>query len=151
MQECIFCKIISGRLPAHKVWEDKNFLAFLSIYPNTPGVTVLASKKHISSNILEAPEEDFLGLMKAARKVAGILANKLKVGWVGIVVEGTAVPHLHAKLYPLHGLDKGEHLQQGQEIKTIFFKSYPGYITTQEGKRMAEGELRKIAEKITRP
>ena len=41
MENCIFCKIIKGDLPSYKVWEDKNYLAFLSIAPHHTGHTLL--------------------------------------------------------------------------------------------------------------
>lgn len=37
---CIFCQIVEGKAPCHKVWEDEHHLAFLSIFPNTDGFTV---------------------------------------------------------------------------------------------------------------
>jgi histidine triad (HIT) family protein len=46
MKDCIFCKIVKGKAPAHKIWEDKKHLAFLSIFPNTEGFTVVITKKH---------------------------------------------------------------------------------------------------------
>ncbi|EAA8104124.1 HIT family protein, partial [Salmonella enterica] len=43
---CIFCQIVEGKAPCHKVWEDEHHLAFLSIFPNTDGFTVVIPKKH---------------------------------------------------------------------------------------------------------
>ena len=45
-QNCIFCKIVSGEIPSHKVYEDENFLAFLDIHPQSPGHTQVIPKKH---------------------------------------------------------------------------------------------------------
>lgn len=42
---CIFCQIVEGKAPCHKVWEDEHHLAFLSIFPNTDGFTVVIPKK----------------------------------------------------------------------------------------------------------
>ncbi|EKE18545.1 MAG: hypothetical protein ACD_9C00301G0007, partial [uncultured bacterium] len=53
--KCVFCEIVSGNMPCHKVWEDENFLAFLSIFPNTEGVTVIIPKKHYSSYVFDLP------------------------------------------------------------------------------------------------
>ena len=47
--ECIFCKIVKGEIPCHKIWEDEKHLAFLSIYPNTNGFSVVIPKKHFPS------------------------------------------------------------------------------------------------------
>ncbi len=46
---CIFCQIVEGKAPCHKVWEDEHHLAFLSIFPNTDGFTVVIPKKHYPS------------------------------------------------------------------------------------------------------
>ena len=43
-RNCVFCKIVANESPSHRIWEDDNHLAFLSIYPNTPGVTVVIPK-----------------------------------------------------------------------------------------------------------
>ena len=38
---CIFCQIVRGEAPAHRIWEDDQYLAFLSIFPNTEGFSVV--------------------------------------------------------------------------------------------------------------
>ena len=38
---CIFCDIVAGKAPVIKIWEDEHYLAFLSIFPNTDGFTVV--------------------------------------------------------------------------------------------------------------
>lgn len=44
MSECLFCGIVAGTTPAHVIWEDNQHLAFLSIFPNTPGTSVVIPK-----------------------------------------------------------------------------------------------------------
>ncbi|MBW2971045.1 HIT domain-containing protein, partial [Candidatus Woesearchaeota archaeon] len=56
MGECIFCKIVKGEIPCHNIWEDEKHIAFLSIFPNTPGFTVVATKKHYPSYAFDLPE-----------------------------------------------------------------------------------------------
>ena len=46
MTDCIFCKIIEGKIPCTKVYEDKNVLAFLDISPINAGHTLVVPKKH---------------------------------------------------------------------------------------------------------
>lgn len=46
MENCIFCKIAYGDIPAHTVYEDENFLAFLDINPQSPGHAQVIPKKH---------------------------------------------------------------------------------------------------------
>jgi histidine triad (HIT) family protein len=56
MEDCIFCKIIKGEIPAEKVFEDENVLAFLDINPVNLGHTLVIPKRHFSS-LEETPEE----------------------------------------------------------------------------------------------
>ena len=57
MADCLFCKIIAGDIPADKVYEDEEFLAFRDIAPKAPVHILVVPKKHISS-LEESQEED---------------------------------------------------------------------------------------------
>ena len=46
---CVFCDIVKGRVPCHKIWENDEHLVFLSIFPNTKGFSVVITKEHFSS------------------------------------------------------------------------------------------------------
>ena len=67
---CIFCKIVKGEIPCHKIWEDEKHLAFLSIFPNTDGFSVVIPKKHFSSYAFDLPDEVLSELVIASKKVA---------------------------------------------------------------------------------
>lgn len=81
--------------------------------------------------------------MTAAKTVAHLLEKALQVERVALVFEGEAVPHVHAKLYPMHNMHADR-----DSPEEAFFRSYPGYITTQEGPKMDDAELQAIQEKI---
>ena len=49
VDDCVFCDIVSGDAPAHTVWENDEYLAFLSIFPNTEGATVVIPKDHMEA------------------------------------------------------------------------------------------------------
>ena len=146
MSECVFCKIVKGELPSIKIWEDKEHLAFLDIYPNTKGMTLLIPKKHFDSDETDMPDESYKKLMIAVKKVSKFLEKGLKVKRVAMVMEGMEINHVHIKLYPLHGLDKK--FKEMIHPKKIFFKRYEGYISTQIGPKADIKELQKIADKI---
>ncbi|MFH1456976.1 MAG: HIT domain-containing protein, partial [Patescibacteria group bacterium] len=55
--DCIFCKIVKGEIPADKVYEDENVLAFLDITPINPGHVLLIPKKHYE-NLYDLPDEE---------------------------------------------------------------------------------------------
>ena len=46
MEDCLFCKIIEGKLPSEKVYEDAAVFAFLDVFPASEGHTLVAPKKH---------------------------------------------------------------------------------------------------------
>jgi diadenosine tetraphosphate (Ap4A) HIT family hydrolase len=143
----IFDKIVSGELPSHKVWEDENYLAFLTRWPNTPGFTVVVPKKNPGANYLDVDEAAFVGLMLAARKVATLLSKAFDVYRVGLVLEGEGVPHLHVKLIPMHGRGKETGVHQHQ---TVFNETYQGFLTTANGPEVSDEELAKMQKKIQR-
>jgi len=147
MKDCLFCKIVKGEIPCYKIYEDKDFLAFLDIYPNTKGMTLIIPKKHYSSDSFDMPREAYINLMLISKKIAKILEKKLNVKRVALVMEGMGVDHVHIKLYPLHGLK--EKFTETWVDKRIFFQKYQGYITTLMGKRMSDKKLKELVKKIT--
>jgi len=132
----IFHKIVSGELPCHKVWEDENFLAFLSIFPNTEGVTVVVPKKYQPSYFAAASDDALSALILAAKKVARILDAKLPdVGRTALVFEGYGVNYLHVKLFPMHGtVDLEWRPQETKDLSQVIFTKYPGYISSHDAK-----------------
>jgi len=100
----IFTKIISGEIPAYKVAEDDNFLAFLDINPNAKGHTLCIPKKEINK-IFDMEEEHYMELMKFSRKVAKALELAVPCKRIGMAVVGLEVPHVHVHLIPLQEMD----------------------------------------------
>ncbi len=72
MEDCIFCKIIKGDIPAEKVYEDENVLAFNDINPNAKIHILVIPKKHIKDvDSLEDEDHNTLGyIFKAMKKIA---------------------------------------------------------------------------------
>jgi len=148
MKDCIFCKIVKGEAPAHKIWEDEKHLAFLSIFPNTEGFTVVITKKHYPSYAFDLPDNVLKELVIAAKKVAKLLDTKLEdVGRTGLIFEGFGVNHVHAKLFPMHGTK----MKKWKPIKSNvnkYFEKYEGYISSHDYKRADDKKLAKLAKKI---
>jgi len=142
----LFDKIVDGSIPSFKVWEDETYVAFLTPFPSTPGLTVVIPKKNPGDYVFSVDDDVIAGLMLATKKVAKLLEKALGVSRVGLVFEGTGVAHLHAKLYPMHG-DLAN--QTGVWSKhQEFYPEYIGYFTTVEGPRMSDEELKEIQAKI---
>ncbi|NMB56776.1 HIT domain-containing protein [Candidatus Beckwithbacteria bacterium] len=97
MQDCIFCKIVKGQLPAYKIYEDENFLAFLDIMPAAAGHTLVIPKKHFRW-IWEV--EPFNEYMNVCRKIAQHFQKITGEEKVLEIVEGMGVFHAHVHLIP---------------------------------------------------
>ncbi len=149
MSDCIFCKIVAGEAPSYKVWEDDKHIAFLSIFPNTEGVTVVIPKKHLSSYIFDQTDEDVSAIMLATKKVAKLLDSSLEdVGRCAMVFEGFGVDHLHAKLFPMHGTADMEKWAPIESKIEKYFEKYEGYISSHDYKEADQTKLETLAEKI---
>ena len=77
MEDCLFCKIVKEDVPSHKIWEDENYFAFLDANPIGPGHTLVIPKNH-TDYLFDISEEEYCGLMSAAKKIAEILKEKLR-------------------------------------------------------------------------
>jgi diadenosine tetraphosphate (Ap4A) HIT family hydrolase len=147
--DCVFCKIVKGEIPCHKIWEDEKHLAFLSPFPNTEGFSVVITKEHYPSYAFDLPDNILSNLVIATKKVAKLIDSKLEdVGRTGMIFEGFGVDHVHAKLFPMHGT---VNMNEWEKIKSNvdkFFTKYEGYISSHDYKREDEKKLKQIAEKI---
>jgi histidine triad (HIT) family protein len=149
INECIFCQIVRGEAPCHKIWEDENHLAFLSIFPNTLGFSVVITKKHYPSYAFQLPDEVLQGLIIAVKKVALLLDEKLEdVGRTGMIFEGFGVDHVHAKLFPMHGTAGMTEWRQLKSNQDKYFETYEGYISSHDYRRADDQELAALARKI---
>lgn len=147
--DCIFCKIGARELPSHIVFEDEEHLAFLSIFPNTKGVTVVIPKAHHDSYFAAVPETVTSSLVKVAQIVAKkIDAAFPDVGRTGLVFEGFGVSHLHAKLFPLHNTAGVEWHQRASAVEK-YFDQYEGYLSSHDGLRADDSELAETARQIS--
>jgi len=146
MSDTIFDKIIRNEIPSYKVWEDEQFLAFLTPFPNTPGVTVVIPKYNPGDYAFELDLELYNKFMDAIKKVANLLEKALDVKRVALVFEGTGVAYVHAKLYPLYGGIASQTEIWSEEKE--FVEEYRGWITTLEGPEMDKVRLEEIQQKI---
>src|SRR6266404_5891355 len=145
MSETIFDKIVSGAIPAYTVWEDESYMAFLTPFPNTPGFTVVIPKKNQGDYAFDLDRDQLQGLMEASRTVAKLLEKAFDTPRVALVFEGTGVAYVHAKLIPLHGKLASETNVWSKHQE--FNNDYVGYLTTVEGPKMSEDDLKEIQQK----
>jgi len=96
----IFSKIVNGEIPAYKVAEDENYLAFLDIFPVAKGHTLVIPKKEVDY-IFDLEDDLYIGLQAFAKRVAVGLKKAIPCQKVGVLVLGLEVPHAHIHLIPM--------------------------------------------------
>ncbi len=148
MIDTIFDKIVRNEIESRIVWEDSNHMAFLTPFPNTPGLTVVIPKKNIGDYVFKLSDEEYTEFLLATKKVANILEKAFETNRVALVFEGTGVAYVHAKLYPLHG-PLADQTDVWSET-TEFVEEYRGWLTTLEGPKMDDLMLDEIQKKIVR-
>jgi histidine triad (HIT) family protein len=105
MADSVFTKIIKGEIPSYKIYEDDKTFAFLDIHPKQPGHVLAIPKKQIEF-IWELPDEDYSALMATVKKVGNRIKDVLNPKWVGLQVEGVAVPHAHVHIFPFNSIEE---------------------------------------------
>ena len=142
----IFDDIVSGKMKSWQVWEDDEFLAFLTPFPNTPGFTVVIPKRNEGDYIFGTDDEFYLRYMEAVKTVAKILEKAFDTSRIAMIFEGTGIAHVHAKLIPLHGKLADETGVWSPHRE--FNEEYQGWLTTAEGPKMTDERLDEIQAKI---
>lgn len=96
----IFTRIVNGEIPAYKVAEDENYLAFLDVFPTAKGHTLVIPKKEVDY-LFDLDNETYAGLQMFAKKVAVGLKKAVPCVKVGVMVLGLEVRHAHIHLVPM--------------------------------------------------
>ena len=94
---CIFCKIVTGEIPCHKVYEDENFIGFVDINPHTPGHVQVIPKEHYRW-VWDVPNVG--EYFEVARKVAKAEQKAFNTEMIRSQVYGEQVPHAHIWIFP---------------------------------------------------
>lgn len=96
-EDCIFCKIVAGEIPSHKIYEDDNFLAFLDIFPRAPGHVQVIPKNHMR---FVWDHENIGEYFSVVQKIAKALQKTYGHDLVRSQVYGEEVHHAHVWLWP---------------------------------------------------
>jgi len=102
--DCIFCKIISGDIPAIRVLDEARVIAFMDINPSAKGHLLVVPKKH-AENIFEIEKDDLSAVFRAVKRCAMAIKEALNAdGATVLQLNGKAsdqvVPHLHVHVIP---------------------------------------------------
>ena len=109
MDNCIFCKIANGEIPAATLYEDEDFRVILDLGPASKGHALILPKAH-AANIYELSDEMAAKVMVLAKKMAGALTKALNCDGFNIVQNngecaGQTVFHFHMHLIPRYKED----------------------------------------------
>lgn len=99
----IFSKIVAGEIPAHKVAENDDFLAFLDVNPLAVGHVLVIPKKE-TDYIFDLDDDIYSGLQLFAKRVALGIQKVIPCNRIGVAVIGLEVPHVHIHLVPINGI-----------------------------------------------
>lgn len=120
-EDCIFCKIANGEIPAATLFEDEDFRVILDLNPAALGHALILPKKH-AANLFELPDETAAKALVLAKKIGGKLKDGLHADGLNVVqnngeVAGQTVFHFHMHLIPRYQDD------------TVNVKWKPGTLT----------------------
>ena len=100
---CVFCALVEGRIPARRVYENGEHVAFLPLKHINPGHTLIVPKRHVEY-VFDLDEPAYHAIFALARRLATPLQRVAKAARVGILIEGFSVPHVHLHLVPVNAL-----------------------------------------------
>jgi histidine triad (HIT) family protein len=122
----IFARILRGELPAIKVYEDDQVLAFMDIMPQADGHTLVIPKTP-AETLLDLPAESAAYTIQVVQKIARAIETALDAKGIVLMqlsgaAAGQTVPHVHFHLIPssIHELGKhGSHMGDQEKIKAL--------------------------------
>lgn len=114
MENCIFCKIVSKKIPADIVYEDKRFIAFLDVHPREPGHVQVIPKEHFRW-VWDVP---YIGnYFEVVQKIAVAEKKAFKTDLIRSQVYGNEVPHAHVWVWPENGSGSADFKKNAELIK----------------------------------
>lgn len=104
MDDCIFCKIAKGKIPAKKIYENDNFFSIPDVKPAVEGHSLIISKKHFET-ILDMPSTLGPELLDCVKKTATELIKKFNAEGFNVLnnnleTAGQIVKHVHFHILP---------------------------------------------------
>jgi histidine triad (HIT) family protein len=100
-QQCIFCQLISGKIPSKKIFEDDTCIVILDINPATKGHLLLIPKEHYAI-MPQIPEKEIKHLFTIAKKMSQLLLKALKVSGTSVFIANGLVAGQKAQHFMIH-------------------------------------------------
>lgn len=134
---CIFCKIIAGEIPCHKIYEDNDTLAFLDIGPLSEGHCLVIPKEHYQT-IDEMPDELAGKCMSVVSKLSKVLKDAIGMTAWNVLqnngsIAGQAVGHVHFHIIPRSSEDG------------LGYRWNSGELSTDDAKRLIDTITQKLS------
>ena len=101
--DCLFCSLVRGDLPSHRVYEDENFIVMLTIHPVNPGHVMVVTKEHIES-FYDVEDTLYTQLMLLVKRMALVVKQVMRPLQVVMETSGIGNRHVHVHVIPVHGL-----------------------------------------------
>lgn len=102
MTDCLFCRIVSGEVPATIVYEDDNSLAFLDHRPLFPGHALLVPREHVET-LSDLPAKNVGSFFEAAQLLSRAVETAMEAEGTFVAMNNRvsqSVPHLHVHIVP---------------------------------------------------
>jgi histidine triad (HIT) family protein len=102
--KCIFCEIVSGRIPSIRVYEDQDFIALMDINPVSPGHLLIITREHFATT-QDVPDKYLAKALPLAKRLAEAALIGVGAKAFNIVINngkesGQLVPHWHLHVIP---------------------------------------------------
>lgn len=123
LEKDVFCKIIDGEIPCHKIYEDDDVIAFLDISQVTKGHTLVVPKKHYD-NFLATPHDIMHKVMDVAQRIGQVHIKLLGAKGVNILTNigeqaGQSVKHFHVHVIPRYENNEGFFIQMTSNVEGL--------------------------------
>lgn len=120
MNDCIFCKIVSGDIPSYKIYEDDRVFAFLDIKPLSKGHTLVLPKEHFE-NVFDIPKDLYAYMFEVAKNISANIKEKYEPEGIFInqnngEMAGQSVPHIHIHVKPIYN-ESQKHREEDKRMQ----------------------------------
>ena len=134
MEDCLFCRIVAGSVPSHKIYEGEHTFAFLDIRPVNIGHTLVVPKRH-SEDIFSIEAADWRAVNEVVRKLAPKVKEATGADGINIIMNnkkqaGQLIDHAHVHIVPRFAGDG--------------FKGFPQHEETPQALSAMRGKITKL-------
>jgi len=106
-KQCIFCQIISGKIQARKIYEDKKVIGILDINPGNPGHTLVMTKEHYSI-MPQLPDDDVADVFMAVKALSNSMLRSIDAQGTNIIVANGIAAGQRAQHFMVHLIPRKE-------------------------------------------